>query len=122
MKAGDVLYYSGNIVLWTIVECGLGIVAGSLPMLRRFFKRLAKDESTRDQDYKRSDGTDLMTIGQVQGRHGPMYDTNINVTVVGGGDSDSHDNQDGDNESTRHIIKVTRDVRQTESEESLGRK
>lgn len=28
------LYNTGRIVLWTVIECGLGIVAGSLPMLK----------------------------------------------------------------------------------------
>lgn len=32
------LYRTGKIVLWTVVECGLGLIAGSLPMLR-FRKR-----------------------------------------------------------------------------------
>lgn len=122
MKPVDILYHSGHIVLWTIVECGLGIIAGSLPMLRRFLKRFAQDESTQERGQKCSDSTDLLTIGRVQGRHGPVYDTDLRVTAVGGADSDGQDNQDGDNESTRHIIKVTRDVRQTESDESLGGK
>lgn len=28
------LYNTGKIVLWTVVECSLGIIAGSLPMLK----------------------------------------------------------------------------------------
>lgn len=28
------LYNTGKIVLWTVIECGLGIIAGSLPMLK----------------------------------------------------------------------------------------
>jgi hypothetical protein len=120
MKAGDLLYHTANIVLWTIVECGLGIIAGSLPMLRAFFKRLAGDESTRDPE--NSGGTNLVTIGQIKGRHGPVYDNTIRVTVVADGDNDSNENHDADNESTRHIIRVTREIRQTGSEESLGRK
>lgn len=28
------LFNTGKIVLWTVVECGLGLIAGSLPMLR----------------------------------------------------------------------------------------
>ncbi|KAJ0141244.1 Pyrroline-5-carboxylate reductase [Fusarium oxysporum f. sp. albedinis] len=32
----------GNIILWTVVECGVGIVAGSFPSLRAFFKSLAR--------------------------------------------------------------------------------
>ncbi|KAK7744619.1 hypothetical protein SLS53_003505 [Cytospora paraplurivora] len=32
----DYLYNTGKIVLWTVVECGMGIIAGSLPMLALF--------------------------------------------------------------------------------------
>lgn len=28
----------GNIVLWSVLEGGIGLIAGSLPMLRQFFK------------------------------------------------------------------------------------
>ncbi|RYP59402.1 hypothetical protein DL769_008547 [Monosporascus sp. CRB-8-3] len=106
MKAGDILYHTGNIILWTIVECGLGIIAGSLPMLRAFFKRLTKDEST--EEYNHSGGINLVTIGQIRGRHGPVYQTDVHGTVVAGGGNDSNDNQDADNDSTRNIIKATR--------------
>ncbi|KAI0020501.1 hypothetical protein F4780DRAFT_361986 [Xylariomycetidae sp. FL0641] len=37
--ADNYLYNIGNIVLWSIFECGVGLIAGSLPMLRRFFRR-----------------------------------------------------------------------------------
>ncbi|KAH8657792.1 hypothetical protein BX600DRAFT_514342 [Xylariales sp. PMI_506] len=36
----DFLYNVANIVLWSIFEGGLGLIAGSLPMLRQFFKRV----------------------------------------------------------------------------------
>ncbi|KAL7621400.1 hypothetical protein AAE478_008722 [Parahypoxylon ruwenzoriense] len=35
----DGLYHSANIVVWSIVECGIGIIAGSLPPLRPLFKK-----------------------------------------------------------------------------------
>ncbi|KAK1526675.1 hypothetical protein CPAR01_13203, partial [Colletotrichum paranaense] len=122
MKASDVLYHAGNIVLWTIVECGLGIIAGSLPMLRAFFKRLAKDTSTQEP-YNRSGDTNLVTFGQGKGRQGPIYETDLGVTVIGGaGDNDSNNsNHDDDAESTRRIIKVTREVRHSVTEENKTR-
>lgn len=30
----------GHIILWTIVECDLALIAGSLPMLRILFKSI----------------------------------------------------------------------------------
>lgn len=38
------LYNTGKIVLWTVVECGLGIIAGSLPMLK-----FSRNKSSRDE-------------------------------------------------------------------------
>ncbi|KAL8338703.1 hypothetical protein RB598_007156 [Gaeumannomyces tritici] len=141
----DLLYNTGNIVLWTIIECGLGVTAGSLPTLRAFFKKLAKNYSSGGD--KRAGGSGpgggrqgsrgLVTIGQIKGRHNPVYDTELQVTVVamddlghrrgaaddakdGGGDSGGDDS-----ESTRRIIRVTKDVRQTvepDAEASKGTK
>ncbi|KAF7557802.1 hypothetical protein G7Z17_g402 [Cylindrodendrum hubeiense] len=59
----DKLYKIGFVILWTVVELGLGILAGSLPSLRKFFKSLAKDKSSGD---KTSFGTDLVTIGAIR--------------------------------------------------------
>ncbi|KAI1336925.1 hypothetical protein F5Y15DRAFT_392719 [Xylariaceae sp. FL0016] len=33
------LFHVGNMVLWSVIEGGIGLVAGSLPMLRVYFKR-----------------------------------------------------------------------------------
>lgn len=38
------LYNTGKIVLWTVVECGLGIIAGSLPMLK-----FSRNKSSRNE-------------------------------------------------------------------------
>ncbi len=108
------LDHIGNIILWTVVETGLGVVAGSLPSLRTFFKHLAKDAST--QDYENSNGTDLVTIGKIKGRHNRVYDTEIGVTVVA--NANDEDSNQGDGDSTRHIIKVTKEVQQTSEEQS----
>ncbi|KAL8393516.1 hypothetical protein RB595_003314 [Gaeumannomyces hyphopodioides] len=123
----DLLYNTGNIVLWTIIECGLGIIAGSLPTLRAFFKKLAKDYSSgggggASGPSNRQGSRGLVTIGQIKGRHNPVYDTELQVTVVGMDDlgrrrragDDAKDGDGGDDsESTRRIIRVTKDVHQT---------
>ncbi|KAK1633248.1 hypothetical protein BDP81DRAFT_495453 [Colletotrichum phormii] len=54
----NLLHNVGNIILWTVVECGMGIIAGCLPMLHQLFKGLAKE----DHDSLRSQG-------QVRHRH-----------------------------------------------------
>ncbi|KAH6647892.1 hypothetical protein BKA67DRAFT_662639 [Truncatella angustata] len=38
-SSDNFLYNVGNIVLWSVFEGGIGLVAGSLPMLRQLFKR-----------------------------------------------------------------------------------
>ncbi|ROT36141.1 hypothetical protein SODALDRAFT_363004 [Sodiomyces alkalinus F11] len=89
-----------TILLWTVVECGLGslgIIAGSLPMLRAFFKHLCDDDSTKD--HNNSANTDLVTIGHMKARHiRQPYDSILQVTV---GDGDGNDN---DNDSQSHVV------------------
>ncbi|KAH8589243.1 hypothetical protein B0O99DRAFT_655550 [Bisporella sp. PMI_857] len=96
------LHDIGNIILWTVVECGLGIIAGSLPMLRTLFKSLAKDYSSNNGygQYKRSDDTKLVTIGRLKGGHDRAHGGAENEVTL-------------DSESTRNIITVTRAVEQT---------
>ncbi|KAF4963470.1 hypothetical protein FSARC_8519 [Fusarium sarcochroum] len=94
----DQLYGIGNIILWTVVECGLGIIAGSMPMLRKLFKTLSKDESSYVVG---SNDINLATIGQIRGKHHPMYDGDMRATVVAGDDRDSG----RDDESTRQMIR-----------------
>ncbi|KAH8685102.1 integral membrane protein [Ilyonectria robusta] len=103
----------GFIILWTVVELGLGIVAGSLPSLRKFFTSLAKDKSSGD---KTSFGTDLVTIGasrQTRAERGPLYDCELNTTVAIGRDGSIDDLRDKDDDNTCRIIQVTRDFTQT---------
>lgn len=95
----------GNIILWTVIECSLGIIAGSMPMLRKLFKALRKDDSS----YARgTDDINLVTIGQVRGKHHPIYDGDVRATVAAGDDRGS----DRDDESTRQIIRVTKEFEQ----------
>lgn len=39
----DFLLHSANIILCSIVECGIGLIAGSLPMMRRLVKNWVGD-------------------------------------------------------------------------------
>ncbi|KAK1825993.1 hypothetical protein QBC39DRAFT_33849 [Podospora conica] len=39
-KAGDWLWDSQDISIWTVVECNVGLIAGSLPALRPIFKTI----------------------------------------------------------------------------------
>ncbi|TID15305.1 hypothetical protein E6O75_ATG08558 [Venturia nashicola] len=106
-------------LLWTNFECGLGIIAGSLPMLRKLFKSLASSES------KSSDNPtpriDLITIGGGGGgvkrrwnlnKH--PYEAGITVLTTASGDEeegweewgrDKRKRGPGDDESTRKMIR-----------------
>ncbi|KAH6648711.1 hypothetical protein BKA67DRAFT_538730 [Truncatella angustata] len=57
----DYLVGIGHIILWTVIECDLALIAGSLPMLRTLFKGL-KDRSSNKDRYVQS--SELMTIGR----------------------------------------------------------
>ncbi|KAL2675068.1 hypothetical protein Neosp_011248 [[Neocosmospora] mangrovei] len=114
----------GFIILWTVVELSLGILAGSLPSLRKFFKSLAKDQSTGE--HGNIYGSDLVTIGgggnSAKPQRSGAYE--LNTTVVGrkseSRDGNSDGVTDGDNDSTSRIIHVTRNVTQTREWERLG--
>ncbi|KAI5921206.1 hypothetical protein F4810DRAFT_380300 [Camillea tinctor] len=55
----DYLVGLGDIILWTVVECDLALIAGSLPMLAPLFRGFSKD--TKGDSYKRS--TELASMG-----------------------------------------------------------
>lgn len=74
-------------------------------MLRKLFKALRKDDSS----YARgTDDINLVTIGQVRGKHHPIYDEDVRATVAAGEDRES----DRDDESTRQIIRATKELEQ----------
>ncbi|KAH8816994.1 hypothetical protein F5884DRAFT_830124 [Xylogone sp. PMI_703] len=66
----------GDIILWTVVECDLALIAGSLPMLRTLFKGLNSGSSKGayvqsselatigKKGYKRQDDTELGRKGE----------------------------------------------------------
>ncbi|KAF4963580.1 hypothetical protein FSARC_8412 [Fusarium sarcochroum] len=115
LKPDQFVYQVANIILWTVVECGVGIVAGSLPSLRAFFKSLSRDKSTND--YSGSHGTDLLTVGRVRDRSKRSDAIELGVNTIVNHDAEGSQEQDDD--STRRIIKVRRSFRveQTESDE-----
>lgn len=43
------LYNTGKIVLWTVVECGLGIIAGCLPMIKFSRRKSRQEERAEDK-------------------------------------------------------------------------
>ncbi|KAF6798272.1 hypothetical protein CSOJ01_12704 [Colletotrichum sojae] len=88
----NLLQNVGNIILWTVVECGMGIIAGSLPMLRQLFKGLAKDQSSKDESY---------VLRARTGRWSNLGN--------GGTAEDDHDSPlDTETDSTHQIVKTTR--------------
>ncbi|KAI9148886.1 hypothetical protein HJFPF1_10929 [Paramyrothecium foliicola] len=108
----DRFYTIGLIVMLTVLECDLGIIAGSMPMLRRFFRRWDPSRyGASDRTPERSADINLVTIGGGRGTHMKLRNTNnsrkdsyFDQTQ----DKDVHD----DASSSRHIIHVTREVQQ----------
>ena len=91
----------GNIILWTVVECDIGIIAGSLPMLRKLIKSLDTDQESNEwQPHELT----LLTVGRIKGRHRPAHDTDLLVSIV----ADSG----ADDSSTREIMKATKEAEQ----------
>lgn len=115
----------------TVLECDLGIIAGSLPMLRRLVRSLSPSYGgSGEATPNGSNGANLVTIGGgggVVGRRTHMklaggsaleLDTiNDDFEDKVGGGGGSHSN---DGESARGIIRVTREVEQ--SSDARGRK
>ncbi|KAI1849691.1 hypothetical protein JX265_008028 [Neoarthrinium moseri] len=93
----DYLVGLGNLIQWTVIECDVAIIAGSLPMLRRLVKSLRKDDSQK----KSGGSTELVTIGRLGRKKGPVYDT------IHESDNLEYFN-DKTNESTRNIVVPTR--------------
>lgn len=104
----------GKIVMLTVLECDLGIVAGSMPMLRRLFRNLVPSYGASDRTPGRSGDVNLVTIGGTGGRRTHMKLSNAGTSRVDG-DQYRHfqdKESNGDDESTRNIIHVTREVEQ----------
>ncbi|KAK7428161.1 hypothetical protein QQZ08_005401 [Neonectria magnoliae] len=106
----------GKIVLLTVLECDLGIIAGSMPMLRRLVRNLIPSDGASDRTPGRSGDVNLVTIGGTSGRRTHIKLTNVGTSRIDA-EQDNHfqdkeSNGDGDDESTRRIIHVTREIEQ----------
>ncbi|KAK7743560.1 hypothetical protein SLS53_004095 [Cytospora paraplurivora] len=63
------LYNVANIVVWSIIECGIGIICGSMPSLRSLLKAWL-EKSTHDGSY----GNDSYPLGGRSGNGGQGVD------------------------------------------------
>ncbi|CAJ2509653.1 Uu.00g146790.m01.CDS01 [Anthostomella pinea] len=118
----DRFYQIGKIVLLTVFECDLGIIAGSLPMLRRLFPSLSPSKSSSSKTPGRSTDVNLVTIGgggrSGVGRKGYKLENTLDGTRLGSNEQYFQDKEDGpvdpeDSRSTRRMIHVTREIEQT---------
>ncbi|KAH7217258.1 hypothetical protein BKA60DRAFT_648429 [Fusarium oxysporum] len=118
----DYLYRHCHVSLWSTVEAGIGIIAGSLPALRKFVKRWITFDSTARQysppkSYRGSHGLGITshigTASRVKG-----------FNISRGVENDGKDHWEGlDDGSSRRGIIVTVDVEMHTSEnnaESVG--
>ncbi|KAG8169961.1 hypothetical protein KVR01_000706 [Diaporthe batatas] len=118
----DKFYTIAKIVMLTVLECDLGIICGSLPMLRPLFKKLYSNYGSSDNYATGPSGhnnINLVTIGGTGGRRTHVKLTNPDLDTVMG-DRDHHSEDD---ESTRRILKVhvTHEVRQETMKVGGGR-
>lgn len=51
------LYKTGKIVLWTVIECGVGIIAGSLPMVKGLAKKRRLDKKFEELEMQFAEST-----------------------------------------------------------------
>ncbi|KAF6808237.1 cation-transporting atpase 4 [Colletotrichum sojae] len=94
-KPQNYLHNIANIVLWPIFECGIGIIAGSLPSLRRLLK-FWLDKSSKGS-YKNTGSNNLNPESGYQGSNGTAQrDTWVQL-------------YDDDN-SQKHIIMKTQEI------------
>ncbi|EFQ34154.1 hypothetical protein CGRA01v4_09741 [Colletotrichum graminicola] len=122
METTDFLYYTGKVVLCTVLECGIGIIAGSLPILRTFFARLAKDYSSdTGTGYNSKFKAIHLTYGQFNTRKTTQCELDTYVNISGGeNENDNNGSEDMDAKKritiTRKVIVVTTDICQTSGE------
>ncbi|CAG9986418.1 unnamed protein product [Clonostachys byssicola] len=114
-KSTNKLHKIGYIILWAVVEISLGIIAGSLPSVHQSSKGRSKDSTSRRDSY----GTELGTIVGRRRRPPPIVPTYNDyevTTTIGQGDDGNNDTDfDKDDDSTRRMIYVTREIQQTYS-------
>ncbi|KAL2174105.1 uncharacterized protein P884DRAFT_294683 [Thermothelomyces heterothallicus CBS 202.75] len=116
----DKYYTIAKIVMLTVLECDLGIIAGSMPMIRRLFRALAASHGSNEVTPGHSGDVNLVTIGGTGGRARRTrikLANTANDTIIGE-HQDKESNDDSD--STRRIIQVTREVKQDTSVSHRG--
>ncbi|KAI0473161.1 hypothetical protein GGR56DRAFT_602444 [Xylariaceae sp. FL0804] len=93
------LYHAGYIVLFSTVECGIGLAAGSLPMLRHYCRRCIGSStrrtggrggaSDRPSPPHQPDGSSTLTIGRMKARRPQGLTTTTTTAVAAAGSSSS---------------------------------
>jgi hypothetical protein len=68
----DYLFNTGKIVLWTVVECGVGIIAGSLPMLGLFRESRRIEKKWEELELQLESEVDLTKVAPTHPRPGRM--------------------------------------------------
>lgn len=101
-----------NIVLWSIFECGIGIIAGSLPSLRRLLK-FWLDKFSKGS-YNNTGSNPLHGGSGYQGSNGVKLNNlsgrAMTVSNCQTGNRDNWVQLDDDDNSQKHIIMKTQEV------------
>ncbi|KAK2034863.1 hypothetical protein LX32DRAFT_608051 [Colletotrichum zoysiae] len=111
METTDFLHDTGKVVLCTVLECSLGIIVGSLPILRTYFARLAKNYSSDAETGYNSKLKYLnATYSQSNPRKPSVWETNTYVNVTGGGNESDSIGSDFRNAEAKKSVTITRQV------------
>ncbi|KXH65117.1 hypothetical protein CNYM01_04838 [Colletotrichum nymphaeae SA-01] len=107
------LHNIANIVLWSILECGIGIIAGSLPSLRRLLKFWLDKSSKGSYNNTGSNGLNAIS-GRQAGSNGVRMNNlsgrGMTVSNCQSGPHDTWVQLDDDSDSQKHIIMRTQEV------------
>ncbi|KAI3539021.1 hypothetical protein CSPX01_09148 [Colletotrichum filicis] len=107
------LHNIANIVLWSILECGIGIIAGSLPSLRRLLKFWLDKSSKGSYNNTGSNGLNAIS-GMQAGSNGVRMNNlsgrGLTVSNCQSGPHDTWVQLDDDSDSQKHIIMRTQEV------------
>ncbi|EFX05058.1 integral membrane protein [Grosmannia clavigera kw1407] len=106
-------YEIGKIVTLTVLECDLGIIAGSAPMLRILLRNILPSYGSSQETAAKSRDINLVTIGGVNSRRTHMAGAQRLNDYQENQAADKDSNEDSD--STRCIIRVTHEVEQDTS-------
>ncbi|KAF6813267.1 cation-transporting atpase 4 [Colletotrichum musicola] len=106
------LHNIANIVLWSIFECGIGIIAGSLPSLRRLLK-FWLDKSSKGS-YDNTGSNNLNPGSGYQGSNGVKLNNlsgrGMTVSNCQTAQRDTWVQLDDDDNSQKHIIMKTQEI------------